>query len=377
MNDRKTHVLIVDDDPSDGAALGHLLSIEGFSVQVAPHGRAALERVDERAPDVVVSDLSMPMLDGLALIDELRARDVEAPVIMVTGVNDVRSAVAAIRGGASDYLTKPIDADALLFAIERALRTRDLVREAAILRARNEELAAEAERNLRAREELLSILVHDLRGPLATIALASSPSGIPEEPARALEIVRRAATRMARLVEDLLDLARIETGGLVLDLASHRASSVVQEAVSVLEPKASAKGVHLEVIVDDDFVVTCAFERIVQALVNLGSNALDATPRDHHVRVIAERRGDRARFRVEDDGRGIAPEHLSRVFERGWRSSNGRHRGAGLGLAIVKGIAEAHGGSVTVQSTLGVGTAFEIEMPLLAPERAAWRVASA
>ena len=376
MDERKTRVLIVDDDAGDGSALGHLLRAEGFVVAVAEHGRAALQRIVTHGPDVVVSDLRMPIMDGLGLLDELRARGVDAPVIMVTGMNDVRSAVDAIRRGAADYLTKPIDADALLFAIERALRTRDLLREAAALRLRNEELVAETERNVRAREELLSILVHDLRGPLATISLASSPSNADDDPARALDIVRRAAARMSRLVEDLLDVSRIETGGLELDLASHDASRIVQDAIGVLEPKAAADGVRLDANVPADFSVTCAFERLVQALVNLGSNAIDATPAGRRVTISAERRGDRAFFRVEDDGAGIAADHLGRVFDRGFRTSAGKRRGAGLGLTIVKGIVEAHGGAVRVASKVGAGTTFELEIPLLAAEHASWRVAA-
>ncbi len=376
MSHRPTHVLIVDDDASDGEALGRLLALEGYAVQVAPDGQGALERFDEYDPDVVVSDLRMPMIDGFDLLQELRGRGFDVPVIMVTGMNDVRSAVAAIRAGAADYLTKPIDGDALLFAVDRAIRTRDLVREAAALRQRNEQLVAEAERNVRAREELLSILVHDLRGPLATISLAATSESGREDPARALEIISRAATRMSRLVEDLLDVSRIETGGLMLDVASHRASNIVQEAIAVLEPMATANGVRLESAVAADFELTCSFERLVQALVNLGSNALDVVPGGRRVKLAAERRGDRARFEVEDDGPGIAPDHLARVFDRGWRKSTGRHRGAGMGLAIVKGIVEAHGGSIGIQSTVGLGTKFTIDVPLLAPEHAAWRVAA-
>lgn len=180
---------------------------------------------------------------------------------------------------------------------------------------------------------------------------------------------------MSRLVEDLLDVSRIETGGLVLDVASHRAARIVQDAASVLEPKAAARGVVLEWAAPDDFDVTCAAERLVQALVNLGSNAIDAAEGDARVTLRAERRGDHACFVVDDDGPGIAPEHLPRVFDRGWRARGGPRRGAGLGLAIVKGIAEAHRGTIAVESTVGVGTTFTLEVPLVAPDRASWRVA--
>jgi len=377
MASRRTKVLIVDDEPSARDALERLLSAEGFDVRVASNGRTALALVAEDLPEVIVTDLTMPEMDGLRLLEELRARQIEAPVILATAVNDAAPALAAIRAGAADYLTKPVDADLLLFAIERALRTRDLLRDAATLRARNETLAAEAERNLRAREELLSIVAHDLRGPLSTIMLAAGSRKAADDgraATRKLGVVQRAARRMARLIEDLLDVSRIETGGLALDLASHRASTLVREVVSMLEPIATESGVRLEMTVRDDFEFACSSERIVQVLVNLASNAINVTGRGRRVRLSAERRGEHAWFAVEDEGPGIEPEHLPRVFERGWHSDSGRRRGAGLGLAIAQGIVEAHGGVLEVESTVGEGSSFHFEMPLSGPERTSWRV---
>lgn len=376
MASRSIQVLVVDDEPLASSAFEQLLCAEGFDARVASNGREALDLVEKYTPDIIVTDLRMPEMDGLVLLKELRAKHIEVPVILATAVNDVVPALAAIRAGAAEYLTKPIDSDMLLFAIERALRTSDLHREAAALRAHNEALAAEAERNLRAREELLAIVAHDLRGPLSTILLAASSldSADGPEAARKLELVERAARHMTKLVEDLLDAARIEMGGLVLDLAPHRASRLLGAVVSMLEPMAEQAGVRLETNILDDFALSCAAERIVQVLSNLASNAINVTERGRRVRLLAELRGEHAWFTVEDEGPGIAPELVPHLFERGFHSDIGAHRGTGLGLTIAKGLVEAHGGVIGVESTLGAGSAFYLKLPLCGPERISWQV---
>jgi two-component system, sensor histidine kinase and response regulator len=377
MASRGIQVLVVDDEATAVDALGQLLSGEGFEVRAADNGRAALVAIDESTPDVIVTDLTMPEMDGLTLLQELRGRRVEVPVILATAVNEVVPALAAVRAGAADYLTKPIDFDRLLLAIECALQARDLDREATALRAHNEALRAEAERNLRAREEFLSIVAHDIRGPLSTIILATgSPDPADGQGiAHKLKIVERAAQTITRLVEDLLDVARIQMGGLVFDLGSHRASLLLRDVVTSLEPTATRAGVHLETNIDEDFALCCAFDRIVQVLSNLASNAIHVTEPGRRVRLVAELRGEFARFAIEDQGPGIAPELIPHLFERGFHLDGERHRGTGLGLAIAKGIIEAHAGLIGVESTPGAGTAFYLELPLCGPERISWQVA--
>ncbi|MEO7093186.1 MAG: response regulator [Polyangiales bacterium] len=379
MPNRDINVLVVDDEASTSAALKTLLVGEGFRVRVANDGQTALALVAESAPDLIVTDFSMPAMTGLELLTELRCRGVEAPVILATANDDVASALAAIRAGAVDYLAKPIEAEVLVFAIERALRTQDLAREAGELRLRNDALAAEAERNLRAREELLAIVAHDLRGPLTTMMLAADLCAPNDEPAvvKTLAMVERAAKRMSKLIEELLDVARIEAGGLLLQLDATRASLLLDEALSMVEPIAASVGIAVELAIVEDFPVHCAAARVVQVLVNLASNAINVSGRGTVVKLAAERRGDRACFAVIDEGPGIAPENLTRVFEHGWRSNGGRRQGAGLGLTIAKGIVEAHAGTLTVESTVGVGTTFRVEIPVSGPASTIWRITPA
>lgn len=144
----KPRLLVVDDEPSARTGLEKLLGSEGYRVWGASDGSAALERIDDVAPDVVITDLKMPGMDGLELIDRIRARDLRTPIVVVTAFGDVASAVSAMRRGAEDYLTKPIDIDALLVSIERALEHRDLRSEAENLRRQIRERHDEGLRGL-------------------------------------------------------------------------------------------------------------------------------------------------------------------------------------------------------------------------------------
>jgi two-component system, NtrC family, response regulator HydG len=130
MTKPNARVLVVDDEPSARSGLEKLLLQEGYSVDVAPDGPTALAIAADRPPDVVVTDLKMPQMDGVTLLGKLRAQDPALPVIVVTAFGDVSTAVGAMRAGAEDYLTKPIDFDALTLAIERAIERRDLRLEA-------------------------------------------------------------------------------------------------------------------------------------------------------------------------------------------------------------------------------------------------------
>lgn len=260
-----------------------------------------------------------------------------------------------MKAGASDYLTKPIDGEALVAALARVKRS--------------------PRQELLAREHLLSVVAHDLRAPLSIIALAASAGEAALDVPHRLDMIRRAATRMTKLVEDLLDVSRLETGSLALDLSPRRTREILDGVEEAIGPIAEANGVHLECESEDELEVTCALDRIVQVLVNLASNAVSVTPSGRRVVVRAMRRGGRARFEVEDEGPGIAHEHLPRIFERGFRLDTGRRRGAGLGLTIARGIVEAHGGTLGVESVVGRGSLFAFDVPLSGASRAAWRVA--
>ncbi len=229
---------------------------------------------------------------------------------------------------------------------------------------------SQAEAASRAREEVLAVVTHDLRNPLNTI-LASTTLllNLPleeEERRRHTESVQRTAHHMSRLIGDLLDVVRLGAGRFDIHPSP---TSVAQIVTSVLEQYAAAaqeQGTRLEAAEADGLPdVQADFDRVVQALANLVSNALRFTPAGGRVAIRAQAGpGDgEVTFAVEDDGCGIPADALDRVFDRFWQAAPGEHGGIGLGLAIVAGIAQAHGGSYGVESEEGRGSRFWITLP--------------
>lgn len=228
----------------------------------------------------------------------------------------------------------------------------------------NARLWHEAQRAIRARDEVLAVVSHDLKNPLESVLLSSALLLRGPEPAavrRYAETLQRSAGRMDRLIRELLDLSRIDAGRFQLELRPERLEALVDEALGMLAPLAHERQVALRIEgAPLDATVPCDRERILQVLSNLVGNALAFAPHGGHV-VVALALGERdAEVRVVDDGPGIPPDDLPHVFERFWKS---RSRGTGLGLAIVRGIVDAHGGRVWVESRVGAGSTFGFTLP--------------
>jgi signal transduction histidine kinase len=222
------------------------------------------------------------------------------------------------------------------------------------------------------REEVVSIVSHDLRNPLGVVLAASDLLlDIPldeVERTRQTEIIQRSAHRMQSLIEDLLDVARIEAGAFVVRPSLEDLVPIVEEARALFADQAERRGVELcfEKAADGASARPRARvdrDRLLQALANLLDNALRYTPEGGSVVMGIEEEGEWVKVVVADTGSGIEPGLLEHLFERFVGDKGGRRGGAGLGLAIVKGVAEAHGGEVGVRTELGKGTTFEIRLP--------------
>jgi signal transduction histidine kinase len=185
------------------------------------------------------------------------------------------------------------------------------------------------------------------------------------------QMVHRAAERMNRLIQDLLDVRRIDSGRLSLDAKPESVETMLGEATEMLRPLASAAALELTCDVDEGVPPVAAdASRILQVLSNLVGNAIKFTPAGGRVRVHAESSDGEVRFTVSDTGQGIPPEQLPHVFGRYWQGVRTDRRGVGLGLAIAKGIVEAHKGRIWVESQVGVGSNFIFTLPV-AEERVA------
>jgi signal transduction histidine kinase len=219
-----------------------------------------------------------------------------------------------------------------------------------------------------ARDDLLATVSHDLKTPLNVILMTlGSMAGSPREQraAKDLENLQRSAQRMDRLIRDLLDSARLEAGGLPMELELVSAARLAEEAFAALLPLAQNKGVQLKsTLVGEMPEVRADTSRIQQVLSNLISNAIKFTPAGGEVVLRAERSGRQVRFAVRDTGPGIAQSELTHLFERFWQAQSTAHLGTGLGLSIARGIVLAHGGRLWVESRLGVGSTFYFTLPV-------------
>ncbi|NVB82016.1 MAG: GAF domain-containing protein [Kofleriaceae bacterium] len=244
-------------------------------------------------------------------------------------------------------------------AVERKRDARELAR--SLREEREARVLAEDAR--RARQDILSIVTHDLRNPLGTVMMgAQSLLSFDTEPERIRKIaerIQRQADRMARLITDLVDYGGIETGKLALERASHRPDAIIEATTDIFAQLAEERGLRFESRIWPDLpLVDCDSERAVQVLGNLVSNALKVTPRGGAVSIGAEPKDRDVVFYVRDTGPGIDAEDLPLLFERHWQSETSAYRHARLGLSIARGIVDAHGGRIWAESQVGAGSTF-------------------
>lgn len=237
---------------------------------------------------------------------------------------------------------------------------------------REQQARVAAEALNRAKDQFLATISHELRTPLTSILgwarLLQSGQLDERVEQRAVSAIVNGAVMQARLVEDLLDLSRIVTGRLRLDMAPVDLRAVVDAALDAVRPAASAKDITLIATLADVGRMRGAADRLQQVVWNLAMNAVKFTPRGGHVEVVLRRQGDSAELVVTDDGEGISPDRLPHVFEEFWQedsSTTRAHSGLGLGLTLVRRLVELHGGDVRAESAgKGKGATFTVALPL-------------
>lgn len=389
-----SHVLLLlEDDDLDAELIVERLRAGGlpFELRRARTKAEYLEQLEDGGVELVLSDFSLPGYDGFAALSAVRARTPAAPFIFVSGAIGEERAIDSMHRGATDYVLKH-RLERLVPAVRRALAEAELRREREA--AESEREAAEAERDRlleseskarqaaetagRLKDEFLAIVSHELRTPLQSILGWADllTSGVTDAATRerGLATILRNAQVQCRLIDDILDLSRITTGKLHLQVEPVSVRSFVLAAVDALRPAANAKDLTLEVELDAALgELQADAARLQQAVWNLVSNAVKFTPCGGRVRVTAQRSVNEITVRVQDTGEGLDPELLPFIFERfrqGDGSKTRSHGGLGLGLAIVRHLAELHGGQVVAESAgRGAGSTFTLVLPARGAER--------
>ncbi|MDZ8054778.1 MAG: ATP-binding protein [Aulosira sp. ZfuVER01] len=356
-----SRVLIVDDNADMRDYLTRILS-DRVEVQAVADGAAALAAVNERSPDLVLSDVMMPGLDGFELLKALRAdaRTKEVPIILLSARAGEESVIEGLLAGADDYLIKPFSATELVTRVNAYLQLAHL---------RSETLRQERTINHR-KDEVLSTVSHELNTPLVAILgwtrLLRSSSPSQAMLMKALETIERNATLQAKLVQDLLDISRITAGKISLNLEPVELQGVIENAIATVRQSYQTKDIHLDCLLDPlPTIVQGDPERLQQIILNLLSNAVKFTPERGRIELSLQTHENQAQVIVSDTGCGIDNEFLPYIFDT-FRQADGVKKGLGLGLAIARSLVELHGGTIHAHSLgIGQGTTFIVKLPLI------------
>lgn len=329
------HILLVDDDATLLQALPHMMAlrIHGVQVDTSDTALGAIEQIQEHDYDAIVSDIKMPGMDGLELLTKIQEIRPDVPTLLITGHADQGLITQALRGGAYDFIQKPIDRVYFVAALHRAIQTRQLRRrvqeqqEALQLRNKSmEQLVEQRTRELLAANEVMDALVRDL---FDCTLIKSNEYVLHPTPCNLVE-----------LCQQVLDAYTVGAG-LILTFECG------QEAIAVNVDK----------------------ERISQMLIHLLSNARKYSPPDSPIVVALQQSGDEAIISVCDMGVGIAEEILPHIFEQFYRGPEaevqpGIHSSVGLGLYLCQHIVEQHNGRIEVTSSPGKGSMFSVILPI-------------
>jgi signal transduction histidine kinase len=376
MSETVTRLLVVDDNPAGRYATAHVLRSVGFEVLEAGSGNEAIKIVAENDPDLVVLDVNLPDIDGFEVCRRIRASESSArtPVIHLsaTFVKDVDK-VHGLEAGADGYLVHPVEPPVLIATVKAFLRARQAEEDRERLLISERAARAEAEHANRIKDEFLATLSHELRTPLQAIIgwaqLLKIGHLSAEDTASAVDVIERNAQAQAQMIADLLDISRITSGKLRLDVQPVDPASMIEAAVLAILPAADAKGIRITRVLDPHAgPVQGDPARLQQVVWNLVNNAVKFTPKGGKVEVILRRIDSHVQLTVSDNGQGIDGNQLLRIFDRftqGDSSSTRTHGGLGLGLAIARQLVELHGGRIAAESAgPGLGASFAVTLPI-------------
>ncbi|MFB3132309.1 MAG: ATP-binding protein, partial [Rhodothermales bacterium] len=370
-------ILVVDDNPEIRAYVTGCLK-QSYHVAKAVDGQDALDKVRVTQPDLIISDVMMPNMDGYELCRAIKSdeRLSHIPVIILTSRASLDEKIKGLEAGSDDYLTKPFSARELLVRtrnlLHLGLQKKELKALNDAFKQTNEELREASQM----KSQLLRIAAHDLKNPLNGIREFAKilkeeldPDGPHQE---LLDLIHTSSDQMLTMVSELLDSEALESGELILNIEPVSIGTIAEEVVRRNRPQAQRKDERLILHLDqnDPCLVEGSSEWLRAAMDNLVSNAVKYSPFGKNIWVTAERRGPVVRFAVRDEGPGLTEDDKERLFGKFQRLSalpTNNESSTGLGLSIVKQIVEMHHGKVWAESEEGQGSTFIIELTCAEP----------
>ncbi|OGF47697.1 MAG: hypothetical protein A2452_03445 [Candidatus Firestonebacteria bacterium RIFOXYC2_FULL_39_67] len=377
--DKKWTVLVIDDEQDLREMLSFTLMNEGYNVLTAANGKLGVEKAEKEDVDVIISDIKMPEMDGITVLGKVKEMKPGIEVIMATGFGTMETAIESLRKGAFDFIHKPYNIDQLIALIIKACETKKLKSQVISLQQMD-----------KLKDEFLSIVSHELKTPLASISgaiqLLMDDEGVDEETLiknnsqenqKLLKMISRNADKIRKLIDNLLDFAKMESGFWELKITDIKMPEIMDDIPVTVKPVASLK--NIEVVMGtslsgqkydcEKLLFKGDMDQIGRVVVNFVTNAVKYTPENGKVCVWAEKSENDIKVVVEDNGKGIAAENLQKVFDKFYRVDQHLKKleaGFGLGLAICKKIIELHKGKLWAESDgLGKGSRFIFTIPVI------------
>ncbi|MFH1212540.1 MAG: hybrid sensor histidine kinase/response regulator [Candidatus Neomarinimicrobiota bacterium] len=333
----------------------------GFVVEMAESAEEAIEKINAGRPDILLLDYKLPSMSGLDLLEQINVQESEMVTIMVTAYASLETAITAIKKGAFDFLAKPFEPDELRKSVKKAAQNLILARQVRRLEQEKHQV----------RFQFISVLGHELKSPLNAIEgyLNIIHERVAGSDLKAYDqMVDRSIVRiqgMKKMIADLLDLTRIESGQKKREIGACDLRALAQTAIETALPAANERGIIIELLADEPVVMSADPSEIEIVLNNLISNAVKYNRDSGKVRITLKKDAELVKVSVSDTGIGMNAEESAVLFKEFVRIKNDKTRhisGSGLGLSIVKKIAALYNGDVTVTSQPDVGTTFNVHL---------------
>jgi|WetSurMetagenome_2_1015567.scaffolds.fasta_scaffold00558_9 signal transduction histidine kinase len=362
-------ILIVDDNPQNLQLLGRILQENNFEIEFATNGPAALDWIKIKKFDLILLDINMPELNGFEVCTRIRSDNSmnNIPIIFLSAETERESILKGFELGAQDYITKPFDSRELLVRIRTQLALKNTLEKLEI-----EKEHAQSADHLKS--AFLATMSHELRTPLNSIIgftgilIKEAPGPLNNEQKKQLGMVQNSARHLLSLINDVLDISKIEAGQLKINLENFSLQEVIGKVLETNSPFADRKNLKLCVLSDNNIPnITSDKLRVQQILLNLVNNAIKFTETGS-VSIRSFVSGSFIKIQVTDTGIGIEQDKIDMLFKPFMQIDTGLTRkkeGTGLGLSICKKLTEMLDGKIEVESKSGLGSTFTVSLPLI------------